>query len=485
MAAEDIQQYPGLGPWGFAGGDGEVYNQIIEDFVTRREVAMEAVQTSEDMAFFTGSLSTWFMRTGRHINTNTIKHTYFQRGSRFKAAAISNVGSPTAGLAVLTIDTAYVYNIGGASPFYVSPGLDREYVFIGKNGVRGQITAVSKPTNSTTHTITVQFEDNTDASSLSNGDKIAFHAITAKELDTYPNGNSQTDARFNILFEYMMTTRPQISMLAASAQKQYGVDGKFFEWLIARTDTYVRHEILKSIECLIADGRIVNGRQTTVGLIPMVRGFGPTNLNTDLSTASAVTEWLRTIVRYARGVGQMGNEMTHMLGYEFKTGTTNVLGNAGLTTAQNIRYDAFGGDAGANERSVKLGFTSVVDQESGFTHHLKPVLEYAHPELMNTTGTYTNLANASFYEKSDLVLSMGKGGSAPNIKNTFGVDGATPDISILNLVMQDGKGGSSTQNHIFRGSDILGYEASTETITEYFSVKMTNAQKGMFFVRTS
>lgn len=487
MPAQDIEIYGGLGPWGFPGTDGELYEQILADFVTRRDVAMEAVQTSEDMNFFANSLTTWFMRTGRHVNTSTIKHTYFQRGSRFKSVAVTPSGSPSSGSITLVIDPSYVQNIGSAtSPFWVSPGLDRQVVFVGKNGVMGRVTAVSKPTSggtAPTHTLTVQFDDNTAANTVTAGTKIAFHGFISKEKDTYPNGQSQTDARFDILFGYMMTTRPEISMLAASVQKQYGVDGKFFEWLIARMDTYVRHEIYKSLECLLADGSIVNGRQRTVGLIPMIRGFGLNKLDVDLSTASAVSDWLASVVRYARA-NQMGNELTHMLGYEFKRGTTSLLGNAGLTTGQNIRYDAFGGDGGAANRSIKLGFTSVVDQEAGFTHHLKPVIEYAHPELMNTVGNYSGLASASFYEKSNTILSMGKGRSDANLES-FGVEGNVPDISILNLNLQDGKGGTAIQNTIFRGSDILGYEASTETITEIFGVMMKNAQKGIFNVRVS
>jgi hypothetical protein len=35
----------GAGPFGYSGTNGEVYQQIIDDFVTRRELQMNAVMT--------------------------------------------------------------------------------------------------------------------------------------------------------------------------------------------------------------------------------------------------------------------------------------------------------------------------------------------------------------------------------------------------------------------------------------------------------
>jgi len=484
-AGTDQQIYGTKGPWAFTSGNQtEVFQQIIDDFVTRRDVAMEAVQEIEDGNYFAQSLSTFYMQTGRTRNTNTVKHTFFQRHSRFRKAAMSNIGSPTDGLVTLTIDPAYVQNIGTtASPTWVSPGLEKQYVFCGRNAVSGQIISVSKPStggSKPAHTLSVQFESSAVVATLVNGDFFAFHANVSKEKDTFPEGESQTDARYDMFFQYMMTSRPEISMLANSVIKQYAVQGKFFEDLIAKLDTYVRHEIQKSIQIMIADGSSYNGRQRTVGGIAQTAAFGYNNLLLDLSTTEKVKDWLNEVARYARSVG-MGNELTHFVGMEFKIATGKLLDYQGTATLTNARYDTFGGDGGADasKRAVKLGFGTIVDGQIGFTHHMKPVLEYGHPELMNTVANGSGL-NASYYEKTCWTTNMGRGGDKANME-TFGVDSDKPQIGIFQLIQRNGDGSQATRNEIFRGSDIIGYEASKETITETFGFQMTNPQKSMFF----
>ena len=477
----------GAGPFGYAGANGEVYQQIIDDFVTRRELQMNAVITYPDGMYFKDGIGTWLMRTGRHVNSTTLKHSWFQRRSRFRAAAISVIGSPSSGLVTLTINTAYVFNIGTVgSPTYVSSGLPRQLVFHGKSGNYGQITAVSKPTNSNVHTITVQFVSNGVVSGLTVGDKLAFHGFPSSEKDTYPQGESQTDSRFDAIFEYVMTSRPEISMQAHSAQKAYEVDGESYEGLIAWKDTYMRHEIYKGLEWMLGDGTALTSgtygaRTRTLGLIPNIRAFGASNLTTDLSTRVLVNSFLADVARYARGAGGMGPEMMHLLGLEFKIGLQNGLDD-GSATNTNMRYNAFGSEEGGRERALTLGFNSVVDQVLGFTHHLKPVNEYGHVELMNTVST--SGLNGSFYELSDTIIPAGGGASGPNRK-TFAVGDITPEISMINFVQRDGRNNTTTQARIYIDQAIKGYQADSETITEEFACKIANAQAGMFAIRTA
>jgi hypothetical protein len=478
----------GAGPFAFAGSNGEVLQQIIDDFVTRRELQMNAVITYPDGMYFKDGIGTWLMQTGRHINSTSLKHSWFQRRSRFRAAAISVIGSPSSGLVTLTINTAYVSNIGtSGSPTYVSPGIIRQLVFHGKSGNYGQITAVSKPTNSNVHTITVQFVSTGVVSGLTVGDKIGFHGFPSSEKDTYPQGESQTDSRFDAIFEYVMTSRPEISMQAHSAQKAYEVDGQSYEGLIAWKDTYMRHEIYKGLEFLLGDGTaLTNGsygaRTRTLGLIPNIRAFGASNLTCDLSSRANVLAYLLDIARYARGAGGMGPEMMHLLGLNFKAGLQNALDD-GSATNTNMRYNAFGSDADAQKRGLNLGFNSINEGITGFTHHLKAVNEYGHVELMDTVTATTQL-NGSFYEQSDTVLPAGQGGNGPN-RNTFAVGDITPEISMINFVQRDGKNNTTTQARIYIDQAIKGYQADSETITEEFACKIANAQAGMFAIRTA
>lgn len=474
----------GAGPFGYAGSNGEVYQQIIDDFVTRRELQMNAVMTYPDGMYFKDGIGTWLMQTGRHINSTSLKHSWFQRKSRFQAVAISAIGSPTSGSVVLTINTAYVYNVGSASsPTYVSPGIERQLVFHGKSGNYGQITAVSKPTNSNVHTITVKFLTNGVVSGLTVGDKIAFHGFPSQEKDTYPQGQSQTDSRFDAIFEYVMTSRPEISMQAHSAQKAYMVDGQDYEGLIAWKDTYMRHEIYKGLEFLIGDGIAYTANRTrTLGLIPNIRAFGASNLTTDLSTRANVLAYLLDIARYARGAGGMGPEMLHFLGLNFKAGLQNALDD-GSATNTNMRYNAFGSDEGAMKRALQLGFNSISEGVTGFTHHLKAVNEYGHVELMDTVTATTQL-NGSFYEQSDTIVPGGQGQNGPN-RNTFAPGDITPEICMINFVQRDGRNNTTTQARIYIDQAIKGYQADSETITEEFACKIANAQAGMFAIRTA
>jgi hypothetical protein len=485
MPAQDLLISTGQGPFGYAAGQQEVAQQIIADFVTRRDVVEKAFQNFEDMNFFMESMSTYFMKTGRTVTTNTTKHTHFERGSRFKAATIIAPGTPPTGTSVVvTLNTNSVFNVGTiAAPNYVSPGIVRQYVLLNGGPVQGQITAVSKPTaTNNNHTLTIECASNADALLFTTGLKISFLADASKEKDTFPQGMSQTDSRFDVLFQYMMTSQPEITMLAGSLMKQYSVQGKYFEDLIAKLDTYVRHEILKSIDVLIADGTAYNGRQKTVGIIPLAKAFGFTDLTTTLDTTANAREWLRDVVRYARGAGQMGSELTHFMGFEFKTGLS-VLLDQGTATQTNLRYDAFGGDGGARDRAIKLGFASIVDSEAGFTHHIKPVREYAHPELMNTKSG-TGLS-ASYYELTDTVVSAGRGYADVQDQNSFAVAGSVPEFAILNLEQRNGDGTQALRNEIFQGSAILGYEASRMTLTETTAFRMQGAKKSMFFLRTA
>jgi hypothetical protein len=484
MAAIDTQITVGQGPFGYAAGEAEVAQQIIADFVTRRDVVEKAFQNFEDMNFFMESMSTYFMKTGRTVTTNTTKHTHFERGSRFKAVTIGASPSVSGSNVTITLATNSVFNIGTvAAPNYVSPGIVRQYVLLDGGPVQGQITAVSKPVaTNNNHTITIACASAGDAALFTAGKKMSFLADSSKEKDTFPQGMSQTDSRFDVFFQYMMTSQPEITMLAGSLMKQYSVQGKYFEDLIAKLDTYVRHEILKSIDVLIADGSSYNGRQKMVGIIPLAKAFGYSDLSTDLSTPTNNRLWLRDVVRYARGAGQMGSELTHFMGFEFKTGLSNLL-DQGIATQTNIRYDAFGGDGGARDRALKLGFASIVDSEAGFTHHIKPVREYAHPELMNTkAGTGTS---ASYYELTDTVVSAGRGYADVQDQNSFAVAGSVPEFAILNLEQRNGDGTQALRNEIFQGSAILGYEASRMTLTETTAFRMQGAKKSMFFYATA
>jgi hypothetical protein len=485
MSANNLLITTGQGPFGYAAGQQEVAQQIIADFVTRRDVVEKAFQNFEDMNFFMQSMSTYFMKTGRTVTTNTTKHTHFERGSRFKAATIGASPSVSGSNVTITLNVNSVFNIGTvAAPNYVSPGIVRQYVLLDGGPVQGQITAVSKPVaTNNNHTITIACASAGDAALFTAGKKISFLADASKEKDTFPEGMSQTDSRFDVLFQYMMTSQPEITMLASSLMKQYSVQGKYFEDLIAKLDTYVRHEILKSIDVLIADGSAYNGRQKTVGIIPLAIAFGYSDLTTDLSTTALAREWLREVVRYARGAGQMGSELTHFMGFEFKVGLSGLL-DQGTATQTNLRYDAFGGDAGARDRSIKLGFASIVDAEAGFTHHIKPVREYAHPELMNTK-TFASSITASYYERSNTVVSAGRGYADVQDQNSFAVAGSVPEFAILNLEQRNGDGTQALRNEIFQGSAILGYEASRMTLTETTAFRMQGAKKSMFFLRTA
>lgn len=482
MSAIDTQITVGQGPFGYAAGEQEVAQQIIADFVTRRDVVEKAFQNFEDMNFFMESMSTYFMKTGRTVTTNTTKHTHFERGSRFKAVEIGDA-TATGSEVVVELASTSVFNIGTVSaPNYVSPGIKRQYVLLNGGPIQGQITAVYKPTNSNAHTLTIQCASSGDASAFVAGAKISFLADSSKEKDTFPQGMSQTDSRFDVLFQYMMTSQPEITMLAGSIMKQYSVQGKYFEDLIAKLDTYVRHEILKSIDVLIADGSSYSGRQKMVGIIPLAKAFGYSDVNVDLSSTTNARAWLRDVVRYARGAGQMGSELTHFMGFEFKTGLS-VLLDQGTATQTNIRYDAFGGDGNARDRALKLGFASIVDSEAGFTHHIKPVREYAHPELMNPTGGAGT--SAGYYELTDTIVSAGRGYADVQDQNSFAVAGSVPEFAILNLEQRNGDGTQALRNEIFQGSAILGYEASRMTLTETTAFRMQGAKKSMFFLATT
>jgi hypothetical protein len=219
-----------------------------------------------------------------------------------------------------------------------------------------------------------------------------------------------------------------------------------------------------------------------LGLIPNIRAFGASNLTCDLSTRANVLAYLLDIARYARGAGGMGPEMMHLLGLNFKAGLQNALDD-GSATNTNMRYQAFGSDADAQKRGLNLGFNSINEGITGFTHHLKAVNEYGHVELMDTVTATTQL-NGSFYEQSDTVLPAGQGGNGPN-RNTFAVGDITPEISMINFVQRDGKNNTTTQARIYIDQAIKGYQADSETITEEFACKIANAQAGMFAIRTA
>lgn len=489
MAAIDQLIYPGVGPATLQPGDAQIAAQMEADFVTRRDVAMEAVEETEDGAFFRNSMATFLMKTGRVANTNTTKHTFFQNASRFKSIQISAV-SVSGAVATVTINPNYVFELSTQN--WDSPGQVKDYVMLPKSGVRGQVTAVSKPStggSKPTHTMAITFNSNSEASSIVIGDWLSIHANINKEKDTFPGGMTQTQSRYDAFFTYMMTSRPEQTMLAMSLAMQYSVNGSNFQDAIARIDTYVRHELFKSVELMIGDGSSINGRQTVVGALANAKAFGLQDQNVDLSTTAAVKAWARRIGRYA-DFRTMGGELTVFMGNEFQQQIgAALLDNIGTATQTNARYNTFGTDADAQKRAVNLGVKSLVNSDTGLTLHFKKVVEYGHPGLFNPEGYTLSGANAYYYQRSAFVSNLGRGANGSSLNNTetavIPTGGSPAGLRILQLVQRNGDGTQATRNTIFRGSAILGYEAATETLTETWGLQMTNPQKSMFFVGTS
>jgi hypothetical protein len=347
-------------------------------------------------------------------------------------------------------------------------------------GVQVVVTAVSLPSNSATHTITVKAKTGIALTNyISDGDILRPLGSVVGANQTFGTGSMRGWSRFGVEFQTMETVAGPLPTNAYNQTFEFTLaNGQNIIAPRVLLDAYVQDDLKKMAQVLTGTGESLfasdgtTAAQTTMGIFKTIQTFG---LTADYAPGALQWNDFITINDQLRNRGAGTDRDLWMGAKVFDT----IQNNFSSKFAYGIRYFQQ-----ADEKArLGVGFAEFASSEATYT--MKKINELNHPRIFSTSGASTSQLQNNYYANCFMVVPNTK------VKVQSGLTSRTqsveaPMFRVLQLEAPVTVGGPKVMKRVYNQA---GAELSKEnyqvTMRQDFAVQVMLAFKCFFGGTTS
>lgn len=456
--------------------DAATLSGYADSFSFTREFWPKLRQAYNDKGIVENGLMAYLVDNKAFIGTpvRTIEIYHAEEDSVLQSmAVVSFTGGASAGAtAVLTI-TPQTF---GSTPLYINYATIGQLFQIASNPlVQLRVTAVSLPSGSNAHTITVDCADDVQIDTvLAAGDVLLPQDAVYASGDNFPEGSTRAWNRYGVNWQYQMTATPTYGKELYNQTFSFQVASTGQNYLAPKlfADCMVIDMIRTSAALLKGSGETIGGDQQTTGVITAAQVFGMTD---DYTIGGfQLADWLS--VGDQQEAANVGTTSEVFAGANWiATSTQN---NLSLYTAGALQYlSATEYNRTANaaiKRSLGVltfnNFTYKINKASELSH------KYAYSPIDSTTG----VQSAGYWPNVALFLPDEKVAVQKGLINSS-YDVEAPLFRVLQLMSPIDVGAPNVMNRVIpQGPAILGAEKFKITLAKDFAAQSMLASRYYF-----
>ena len=214
------------------------------------------------------------------VQTNTTQVFHAEQDSVLATLTVVSVSAGTpSGSYDITVTATQYNGTTGPTGYYNYATVGQNFQLASNPAVVVNVSAVSLPSGSATHTITVYGNGTVDLdTAIVAGDTLLPQDAVNDVNGDFPNGSVRGWARYGVNFQYMSTGSAVVGQDTYNQAFMFQLEGG--QTVLAPrifADALMTAMLRKSAAITVGKGETYNGKQTTVGFVSAAQAFGLTD----------------------------------------------------------------------------------------------------------------------------------------------------------------------------------------------------------------